>query len=61
MKRLAVTGKNDSLGPDSISGEMLKLGWEAMIPYLARLLDVTINNATIKNDWKKAIVVPELE
>jgi hypothetical protein len=37
---------------------MLKLGGEAMIPYLARLLDVTINNATIPRDWKKDIVVP---
>jgi len=31
---------------------------EAMIPYLARLLDVTINNGTIPRDWKKAFVVP---
>jgi len=29
-----------------------------MIPYLARLLDITINNGTIPRDWKKAIVVP---
>jgi hypothetical protein len=29
-----------------------------MIPYLVRLLDITINNATIPSDWKKAIVVP---
>jgi hypothetical protein len=29
-----------------------------MIPYLARLLDVTINNGTIQRDRKKAIVVP---
>jgi hypothetical protein len=29
-----------------------------MIPYLARLLDITMNNATIRIDWKKAIVVP---
>jgi hypothetical protein len=29
-----------------------------MIPYLARLLDVTVNNATIPSDWKKAIVFP---
>jgi hypothetical protein len=25
--------------------------------YLARLLDITINNATIPSDWKKTIVV----
>jgi hypothetical protein len=53
-----VIGKNKSIGPDSVSGEILKLGGEAMIPYLARLLDITINNATIPSDWKKAIVVP---
>jgi hypothetical protein len=29
-----------------------------MIPYLARLLEITINDATIPSDWKKAIVVP---
>jgi len=28
-----------------------------MITYLARLLDITINNGTIPRDWKKAIVV----
>jgi len=28
-----------------------------MIPYLARLLDITIKNGTIPNDWKKAIIV----
>ena len=29
-----------------------------MIPYLARLLDISINSGTIPGDWKKAIVVP---
>jgi len=29
-----------------------------MIPYLARLLDVTITNGTLPADWKRAIVVP---
>jgi hypothetical protein len=57
-KKLAALGKNKSVGPDSVSGEILKLGGEAMIPYLARLLDITINNTTIPSDWKKAIVVP---
>jgi hypothetical protein len=28
-----------------------------MIPYLARLLDITINNNAIPGDWKKGIVV----
>jgi len=29
-----------------------------MIPYLARLLNITINNGTTPSDWKKAIVFP---
>jgi hypothetical protein len=57
-RRLTALGKNISVGPDSVSGKILKLGWEAMISYLARLLDVTINNATISSDGKKAIVIP---
>jgi hypothetical protein len=28
-----------------------------MIPYLARLLDITMNNNSVPGDWKKAIVV----
>jgi hypothetical protein len=29
-----------------------------MIPYLVRLLEITMNNNAIPGDWKKAIVVP---
>jgi hypothetical protein len=46
-KRLAAIDKNKSVWPD-----------KAMIPYFACLLDITINNAAIPSDWKKAIVVP---
>jgi hypothetical protein len=58
IKRLAIIGRNKSLGPDGIPGAILKMGQEAMIPYLARLLDITINNCTIPRDWKTATVVP---
>jgi hypothetical protein len=34
------------------------MGGEAMIPYLARLLDITIKNGTIRSEWKKFIMVP---
>jgi len=54
MKRLAMIGRNKSVGPDGIPGAILKMGGEAMIPYLARLLDITINNGTIPRDWKKS-------
>jgi hypothetical protein len=57
-KRLTAIGRNKSVGPDSIPGEILKLGGESMIPYLARLLDITMNNNSIPGDWKKVIVVP---
>jgi len=51
-------GRDKSVGPEGIPGAILKMGGEAMIPYLARLLDITINNGTIRRDWKKATVVP---
>jgi hypothetical protein len=57
-KRLAAIRRSKSIGPDGVPGDILKLGGEAMIPYLARLLEITINNATITSDWKKAIVFP---
>jgi len=49
--------RNKSVGPDSIPDTIWKMGGEAMIPYLAQLLDITINNGTIPRDWKKTIVV----
>jgi hypothetical protein len=57
-RRIKAIGKNKSLGPDCVSGEILKLGGEAMIPYLARLLDVTINNGSLPCDWKSATAIP---
>jgi len=29
-----------------------------MIPYFARLLDITMNNGTLPGDWKRATVIP---
>jgi len=55
--RIKATGKNKSVGPDRVSGEILKLGGEAMIPCLARLLDITINNGKLPGDWKRATVI----
>ena len=50
--------KNKSIGPEGISRDTLKLCGEAMIPYLARLLDIILNNGTLSADWKRAVVVP---
>jgi hypothetical protein len=52
-----VFGKIRSIGPDVISGEILKLGG-SLIPYLARLLDIKMHNFTLSADWKKVIMVP---
>jgi len=41
-RKIKAIGRNKSVGPDRVSGEILKLGREAMITYLARLLDITI-------------------
>ena len=57
-RRVTAIGKIKSVGPDRVSGEILKLGEEDMIPYLARLLDLTMNNGTLLGDWKRATVVP---
>jgi len=57
-KQLAAITGNNSMGPDGVPGEILKLGMEAMIPYHARLLGITISNAAIPSDWKRAIVDP---
>ena len=61
-KGLAIVGGGGGVGesarPGGIPGASLQMGGEAMIPYLARLLEITINNGTIPMDWKKAIVIP---
>ena len=56
-ERLPAIGRKKSVGPDDIPGEILKFGGGAMIPYFARLLDITTNNNAIPGDWKKVIVV----
>jgi hypothetical protein len=56
-KRFSIIWRNNSVGPDGVPGEILKLGGEAMTPYLARLLK-SLKNATIPSDWKKATGVP---
>ena len=59
IRRIRANGKNKSVGPDCIPGEILKMGGEViMILYLAQLLEVTINNGILPQDWKRATVVP---
>jgi hypothetical protein len=52
-RRLAAVGKNTSVGPDSVSGDILNLGGEAMFPNSARLLDINNTTSTILSDWKE--------
>ena len=57
-RRIRAIGENKSVGPDYIPGEILKMVGEAMIPYLAGLLEATVNNGLLPEDWKRATVVP---
>ena len=57
-RRTGAIRKSKSVGPDRVSGEILKMGGEATIPYLARLLEITMNNGTLPGDWKTAKVIP---
>jgi hypothetical protein len=41
-----------------VSREIFKLVVEDMIPYLARLLDLTINIGSLPCDWKRATLIP---
>jgi len=45
-RKIKAKGKNKSIGPDRVYEEIVKLAVEAMIPYLARLLYITMNNGT---------------
>jgi len=56
-KILAKIRRKKSVGPDGVPGEILRLRGEALIPFLARLLEISLNNATVPSDWKKATVV----
>ena len=50
-KELSAFGRKKYVGPDGIPGEILNLREEAMIRYLARLLDITMNNSATAGDW----------
>ena len=43
---------------DGVPDEILKLGREPVTPYLARLLEISLNSATTPRDWKRATVFP---
>jgi hypothetical protein len=43
-------GEKKSFRPDGILEEILNLEVDAMIPYLAKLLDITMKNNSIKSD-----------
>lgn len=58
LKNLRGIGNHKSSGPDNISGEMLKLGGKAIVPYLRMLFTISLNNGGIPNDWRRANVIP---
>jgi hypothetical protein len=54
-KRLAMIGRNNPVRSNDMPGDILKMGGEAMISYLARLPDLSIKNVTILEDWEKKL------
>ncbi len=40
---------------------MLKIAGETIIPYLVRLFNVSINNESVPDDRKSALIVPFLK
>ena len=46
------------MGPDCVVGEILTLDREAIIPYFALLLDITLKNSIIPSVRERATVVP---
>jgi len=55
-KILGISGEK-SVMPDRFPCKILHLGWEAITPSRARLLEISLNNATIPRNWKIATVV----
>jgi hypothetical protein len=55
----AKIGRNVSVGPDRVLGEITKLGGEAMTPYLARLLEISLYNATAfsRASWHSSAIL----
>jgi hypothetical protein len=49
-QRLSAVGRKTSVGPDGIPWEILKLVGKDMILYLARLLDIVMNNNAVADD-----------
>ena len=47
-----------SCGKDGMSAELLKLGSEALIPPLTKIINKSIRSETFPTYWKEAIVKP---
>ena len=51
-KKIRKNWEKKSVDTDRIPGDILKLAGEAMNPYVARTLKISLNNAKIPRDWK---------
>jgi len=56
-KRLTKIRRKKSVGSDGFPAEIMKLGGETMTPYLSTFREISLNNATIPSEWKRATVV----
>jgi hypothetical protein len=47
-----------SPGPDGIQSQLLKTAQPAIVPFLNRLFQISINNGTLPDDWSTAVIHP---
>lgn len=58
LRKIQNLKNRKSKGPDDIPSDAIKLGNNAIVPYLRTLFIATLNNNSIPGDWTKAIVIP---
>ena len=58
LDRIKKLGADKAVGPDNISGRMLKLCADSIAPVLARIFNISIASGKLPMEWKTAHVVP---
>ena len=58
LDRIKKIGADKAVGPDNISGRMLKMCVDSIAPVLARIFNIPIASSKLPMEWKTAHVVP---
>ena len=58
LDRIKKLGADKAVGPDNISGRMLKMCADSIAPVLARIFNISIASGKLPMEWKTAHVVP---